>query len=301
MDKFLNALNIDVKNIQIEAPEVFAVGGKEYEAEKMLAAGAFADVFLVHDGAGNKLVAKKQLLNEHTNALVTREITLMKKFNHRNLVQFLGAAKIPDSAYVVIIMELCGGGTLFDLLDKRKPKGALTEAGVLKIVSDCVAGVKYMHDLGLAHWDLKLENVLQGRDNAFKLCDFGSVVDCPLPCGTPEEWGMLEEKIGQFTSESYRAPEMCDNFGVSELTVKTDVWALGSIIYACCFFTLPFMNQGKLGILNGKYPISAGHRFSPGLIKIIDRCFQLQPAHRADCNEASPPFPVPVPRPLDAL
>ena len=253
MDKFLGALkdigkkiSKDLKEIQIDIPvpggETFDVDGQTYQVEKKLASGAFADVFRVHCGSA-KFVAKKQLLNEHTKALVTREIDLMKKFSHPNLVDFLGAAKIPDSHHVVIIMELCAGGALFDLLEKRRPKGALTEAGVIKIFTDCVAGIKYMHDMSLAHWDIKLENILQGKGNVFKLCDFGSVMECPLPCATPDEWGVLEEKIGQFTSESYRAPEMCDNFGVSELTVKTDVWALGSILYACCFFSLPFMNE----------------------------------------------------------
>lgn len=299
MDKFLGAINKgikdmqkglktmqeDMQNVQLE-PEVFHVGGKSFETERKLASGAFADVFRVRSSSsGAKFVAKKQLMNEHTEALVTREIKLMKKFDHRNLVRFLGAGKIADSAYVVIIMELCAGGALFDLLEKRRPKGPLTEAGVLKIFSDCVAGLKYMHDMNLAHWDIKLENILQGKDNVFKLCDFGSVVECPLPCSTPDQWGLLEDKIGKFTSESYRAPEMCDNFGVTELTVKTDVWALGSIFYACCFFVLPFMNQGKLGILNGKYTIPAGHKFSSGIISLIDRCFQLRPKLRADTNE----------------
>jgi len=286
MDKFLGAFN-NIKNIQIEIPEVFNVGGKNFEVEKKLAAGAFADVFLVHSGR-DKFVAKKQLMNEHTKALVTREIKLMKQFNHPNLVKFLGAARVPSSQYVVIIMDFCEGGALFDLLKKRRPKGALTERGVVKIFADCVAGIKYMHDLSLAHWDIKLENILQGKDNSFKLCDFGSVIECPQPCKTPDQWGLLEDKIGQFTSESYRAPEMCDNFGVSELTVKTDIWALGSILYACCFFVLPFMNQGKLGILNGKYNIPQGHKFSPNLIKVIDRCFQLRPKNRADIDEVSP-------------
>ena len=281
MDKIMNVLN----SINLEvSTETFVVGGKTYGVEKKLAAGAFADVFLVHTG-GTKFVAKKQLLNEHTADVVKREIALMKQFQHENLVKFVGTAKVPQSSHVVIIMEYCHGGALFDLLAKRKPRGPLTERGIVKIFADTCAGIKYMHDMNLAHWDIKLENILQGKDNKFKLCDFGSVMRCPLPCTTSSQWAALEEKIGQYTSESYRAPEMCDNFGVSELTVKTDIWALGSILYALCFFVIPFMNQGRLGVLNGKYNIPTGHKFSANLITCIDRCFQLRPEKRADINE----------------
>ncbi len=282
MGKLLDALT----NLSVEAPECFTVGGKQFDVERKLAAGAFADVLLVRCG-GAEYVAKKQLLNEHTEALVTREINVMKQFHHPNLVQFVGASKVPGTAYVVIIMELCAGGTLFDLLAARRPKGALAEAGVVQIFRDCVGGVNYMHQLGLAHWDIKLENILKGKDGVFKLCDFGSATECPLPCASPDEWAVLEDRIGKFTTESYRAPEMCDNFGVEELTAKTDVWALGSVLYALCFFTLPFMNQGRLGILNGKYDVPQDHKFSPGLMLCIDRCFQLRPRHRADCSEVS--------------
>lgn len=271
---------------QVSTREIFEVEGKQYDVHKKLASGAFADVFKVKYGS-KEYVAKKQLLNENTQSVVKREIEIMKQLSHRNLVQFLGASKVPETSHVVIIMEFCSGGSLFDLLAKRRPRGPLTERGVVKIFADCVAAISYMHQLGLAHWDIKLENILQSKDNSFKLCDFGSVTKCPQPCATHDEWSMLEDRIGRLTSESYRAPEMCDNFDVTELDVKTDIWALGSILYALCFFNLPFANQGRLGIINVKYTIPSSHKFSPGLIKTIHRCFKRRPQNRADAAEVS--------------
>lgn len=52
-------------------------------------------------------------------------------------------------------------------------EGHLAESQVLLVMRDIVNGVTHMHKKGIAHRDLKVENVLQ-HDSTFKLCDFGS-------------------------------------------------------------------------------------------------------------------------------
>lgn len=67
-------------------------------------------------------------------------------------------------------MEYCEGGTLINLLEKYN--GVLNLEQILYIMKNICNGLKALHDLGIMHLDLKVENVLMNK--AFKLCDFGS-------------------------------------------------------------------------------------------------------------------------------
>ena len=73
---------------------------------------------------------------------------------------------------MLIVCELCDGGfTLINMIDYCK--GKIPHHVVLSIVRDLSTGIAWMHEKGIAHRDLKVENVLL-RDQKFKLADFGS-------------------------------------------------------------------------------------------------------------------------------
>lgn len=69
-------------------------------------------------------------------------------------------------------MELCTGGSLFDLMEQYV-KQKLTLKQILFICKDILKGLIAMHNKGIAHRDIKIENVLL-NEKKFKLCDFGS-------------------------------------------------------------------------------------------------------------------------------
>ena len=74
---------------------------------------------------------------------------------------------------LVILMELCPNGTLFDLLEKREGKG-FTEKEIVVVAQSVLEGLRALHQTGTYHQDVKIENVIVGEDGVFKLCDFGS-------------------------------------------------------------------------------------------------------------------------------
>ena len=92
-----------------------------------------------------------------------------------------GYVKENDKKYVLILMELCDGGTLIDLLNKYS--GKMNENQILFILNDICAAISHMHSQvpAISHRDIKVENVLL-NNKRFKLCDFGSsstdVLDC---------------------------------------------------------------------------------------------------------------------------
>lgn len=140
----------------------------------------------------------------------------------------------------------------------RRLRERLTEAEILQIFVDVCEGVAYMHNSrpALLHRDLKVENILQSSATSFKLCDFGSATTvAPRPPSTTQEIRALEADLNRHTTLQYRAPEMVDPYLRRAVDEKSDVWALGVLLYKLCYYTTPFEEHGPLAILNVQYRI----------------------------------------------
>lgn len=149
------------------------------------------------------------------------------------------------------------GGGIIDMMNRRL-RERLTEAEILQIFVDVCEGVAYMHNArpALLHRDLKVENILQSTATSFKLCDFGSATTvAPRPPATTQEIRALEADLNRHTTLQYRAPEMVDPYLRRAVDEKSDVWALGVLLYKLCYYTTPFEEHGPLAILNVQYRI----------------------------------------------
>ena len=138
----------------------------------------------------------------------------------------------------------------------RRLRERLTEAEILQIFVDVCEGVAAMHNLRppLLHRDLKVENILQATATSFKLCDFGSATTvASRPPATAQEIRALEADLNRHTTLQYRAPEMVDPYLRRPVDEKSDVWALGVLLYKLCYYTTPFEEHGPLAILNAQY------------------------------------------------
>lgn len=96
-----------------------------------------------------------------------------------NLVKFYAGDVVKESAgksTVIILMELCPNGTLFDQLVCKEETG-FTEAELIKIIESVAKGILAVHNSGYFHRDIKIENVILGKDEVYKICDFGSCTD----------------------------------------------------------------------------------------------------------------------------
>jgi AP2-associated kinase len=140
----------------------------------------------------------------------------------------------------------------------RRLRDRLTEAEILQIFVDVCEGVALMHSMKppLLHRDLKVENILQASTTSYKLCDFGSATAvAPKPASSAQEIRMLEADLNRHTTLQYRAPEMIDVYLRRPVDEKSDVWALGVLLYKLCYYTTPFEEHGPLAILNVQYRI----------------------------------------------
>ena len=87
-----------------------------------------------------------------------------------------------------------------------------------------------------------------------------------------KEENPVRELIGYTGPGNYYLPQWTVK-QVEEITEKTDIWALGCVLYTLMFMKQPFLNASKLAILGAKYTIPPRHRYSPELVALLKKYF----------------------------
>ncbi|KAH6802824.1 calmodulin-domain protein kinase cdpk isoform 2 [Perilla frutescens var. frutescens] len=177
-----------------------------------------------------KSIAKRKLLHKEDLEDVRREIEIMHHLSgHHNVVSIEGAYE--DAVAVHVVMELCGGGELFDRIAKR---GHYSEKKAAELTRTIVGVLESCHSLGVMHRDLKPENFLfvnGAEDSPMKIIDFGLSVFFK-----PGE--IFSDVVG---SPYYVAPEvLCKHYGP-----EADVWSAGVIIYILLCGVPPFWGESE--------------------------------------------------------
>lgn len=199
---------------------------------------------------------------------------------HPNIVHLIDAAshRMPSGAYeVFILMEYCPGGGIIDMMNRRL-RERLTEAEILTIFVDVCEGLAAMHALKppLLHRDLKVENILQSSATSYKLCDFGSATPVQRIPSSGGELRALQADLDRHTTMQYRAPEMVNLLQRRPIDEKSDVWALGVLLYKLCYYTTPFEERGPLAIQNVNYTIPPYPVYSQQMISLISTCSEFR-------------------------
>ncbi|KAI9066457.1 hypothetical protein FKP32DRAFT_1684401 [Trametes sanguinea] len=233
--------------------------------ERYLSQGGFAHIYLVRTAqpvynTTHHVLKRIAVPNEAMLSEVKKEVDIMRILKgHPNIVFLIDAAwhRMANGTYeVFILMEFCPGGGLIDMMNRRL-RERLTEAEILTIFVDVCEGLAAMHALKppILHRDLKVENILQASPTSYKLCDFGSATPVQKVPSNMQELRMLEADLNRHTTLQYRAPEMIDVHLRRPIDEKSDVWALGVLLYKLCYYTTPFEEHGPLAILNVQYKI----------------------------------------------
>ncbi|TFY55998.1 hypothetical protein EVJ58_g7903 [Rhodofomes roseus] len=247
------------------AGQTIAVNKYTVQVERYLSQGGFAHVYLVRTATPvinttHHVLKRIAVPNEGMLTEVKKEVDIMRILKgHPNIVYLIDAAwhRLPNGMYeVFILMEYCAGGGIIDMMNRRL-RERLTEPEILTIFCDVCEGLAAMHSLKppLLHRDLKVENILQASATLYKLCDFGSATPVQKVPSNVQEIRMLEADLNRHTTLQYRAPEMVDVYLRRPVDEKSDVWALGVLLYKLCYYTTPFEEHGPLAILNVQYKI----------------------------------------------
>ena len=217
----------------------------DYDIITQLGKGGYGKVFEVRHKKTKavracKYIAKSKI-KEKDLQRIRREINILKKVDHPNIVKIYEVYETNRSLY--IIMEKCNGGELFDkIIDNISQKRMFSEKETAKIFLQIMSAINYCHKNGICHRDLKPENILllqkdNEDDYPIKLIDFGL-------SQIFKENKKLNSKVG---TAYYISPEvLCGRY-----TEKCDVWSAGVIL--CILLTgQPPFNGPNSGVIYGK-------------------------------------------------
>lgn len=119
----------------------------------VIGTGSFGTVrSCIHRQSGKKLAIKSIKAKAENAGLLTNEITLLSRVNHRHIVKVVDILK--DKGYVHIVMEQCTGGDLFDAAVGGRTR--LSERRVRRIIRDLLDAIAYLHERNIVHRDLKV-------------------------------------------------------------------------------------------------------------------------------------------------
>uniref|UniRef100_A0A8C0G872 Polo kinase n=1 Tax=Chelonoidis abingdonii TaxID=106734 RepID=A0A8C0G872_CHEAB len=237
--------------------------------------GAFGRCYKFTDTSTGKIYAIKIVPQSRISRLesrgkVEREIELHSHLSHQHVVGFHRHFADRDNIYM--ILEYCSHKSLAHILKARK---TLTEPEVRYYLRQIIAGLRYLHQQGIIHRDLKLSNFFLTKNMQVKIGDLGLATRdeqagrrLGVVCGTP----------------NYLAPEVIAKKGHS---FQSDIWALGCILYTaltgCSPFEITHKQEMYQCIREGRY--STPNHLSPGARKLIGRLLAPSPSERPSLEE----------------
>ena len=258
-----------------------------YKIISLIARGGMGKVFRAEQSALGRVCALKVLSPNYEgdkdpefNRRFSLEAATAARLQHPNTVTIFDYGKCEEQGIYYIAMEYLDGRTLHRVLHDE---GTLAETRATHVAQQICRSVAEAHRLGVVHRDLKPSNVLlveRGDDPDFvKVLDFGLVKDVT---GKGEDLTQTGLFMG---SPKYMAPEQVLG---GDITVRTDVYALGVMLYEMICGKVPFDRKAGMSTLiahvNEKPPPltsrDADLVVSPEMESIVMRCLEKDPARR---------------------
>jgi len=213
-----------------------------YEIHDEIGRGAFSVVKKAkHRRTGMSFAIKfieKKYVDKQDLVLLGREIEIMKKLSHPNVLKLEEVYETED--VIALVMELVDGGELFY---KIVEKGNYSEKDAAKIVRQMMEGVRYLHSQGIAHRDLKPENLLCSTDNREEYKPFRVVI---ADFGLSKAFDGGEQMDTSCGTPDYVAPEVITAEGAYDESV--DMWSCGVITYVLLCGFSPFLSSNQTGL-----------------------------------------------------
>lgn len=260
---------------------------EKYEILAVLGSGSFGEVREVRVKAfPDKLRAVKITERQENDgsekaqkksdslSMFRREVDLLRSLKHPNIVRVWDVYE--TAHYFYVVMDLCRGGELFDMINELD---RLPENDTAVIAKQLLGGIDYMHSKSVMHRDIKAENVLLTEWSAtavVKIIDFGIAAKF--------QRGEMFDKISG--SPQYMAPELVGQ----RYDYRVDMWAFGILMYFTLYGRYPFdgnnVREILLTVLHGTVDWESDVQIDPKIVNLLKGCLQRKPRKRTTAKAA---------------
>ena len=213
-----------------------------YKLDTELGFGAYSKVKLAFEVSTGKKFAIKIIDSIYHNSssklknkFVKRELDALERINHYNIIKYynnsayllendLGCVELHDC----IVLDYAENGSLFDYIfhEKRGFNERISRCIFLQLIN----ALEHCHSVGMAHGDLKTENILFTTDWTVKLCDFGNSYFL----------GSKNIDIKDGVTKTYCSPEIWSGDKTEILGAKSDIFSCGVILFLLVTGNFPF-------------------------------------------------------------
>ncbi len=247
----------------------------QYHLKEMIGSGGFSKVYRAVERSTGDNVAVKFLKkgcwkDQRAQVAFIREFAMLRELHHPGILKVRRWGTTPGGA-LFLVTELIDG---LNLGQWRQKHGCDLQAMLAK-VRDIAAAVCATHERGILHGDLTPSNIMICHSGRTVLCDFGMA-----------RHAEVSEDVPRGGTVGFLAPEQISGeFG--PMTVQSDVYGLGALLYALVSGRPPFTGHHEADILSQmlsspppELTIPNCPEFSFRLNRIVMRCLTVQPADR---------------------
>ena len=249
--------------------------------KERIGAGSYATVYKVQRKIDKQILVLKKIpfyQNENKANIedAKNEARILKQLEYKYIVKCFDSFEENNS--LNIVMEYCERGDLSSFLKEYKQKNKyLSENIIWKFFIQISLGLAYIHHHKILHRDLKTLNIFLTKNLDVKIGDLGVAK-------------ILQNTLHAYTfigTPFYLSPEICEEKPYNE---KSDVWALGCILYELCTFKHPYNAKNQpalfLKIISGNYdPIGDNYNYSNDLKKMIESLLEKNYINRPSMKE----------------
>ncbi|XP_048340893.1 serine/threonine-protein kinase Nek9 isoform X1 [Sphaerodactylus townsendi] len=259
------------------------LGGEQEELHyapiRNLGRGAFGEATLYRRTEDDSLVVWKEVdltrLSEKERRDALNEIVILALLQHDNIIAYYN--HFMDNTTLLIELEYCNGGNLYDKILRQKDK-LFEEEMVVWYLFQIVSAVSCIHREGILHRDIKTLNIFLTKANLIKLGDYG------LAKKLNSEYSMAETLVG---TPYYMSPELCQ--GV-KYNFKSDIWAVGCVAFELLTLKRTFDATNPLNlcvkIVQGNRTMEVDSSvYSLDLIQMVHSCLDQDPEKRPTADE----------------
>ena len=245
----------------------------KYQVVRKLGEGATSEVYLCHDPFAGREVAIKVVFpdalgdDENRNLfrkLFITEASLAGKLTHPHIVQIYDA--VVDEGISYVVMEYVDGGTLEPHCNAN---ALLPVEKIVEIVFKCTRALDFANRAGVIHRDIKPANILLHGETDIKISDFGSALITTS----------MATQVSGIGSPAYMSPQQIKEH---PLTLQTDIYSLGVVMYQLLTGQLPFQASNNFSMMyqitnvEPQPPSSLRPEIPPAADRIVRKAMQKE-------------------------